>query len=209
MSGADCSEVLGVVLAGGLSSRLGEDKVRLTLPCPAGQAGQGGQDMLTRTLRLLLSCTGEVAVSCRASRDVSPWRRIPDEVEGLGPLGGMYSVLKAEARPIFVLSCDLPFMNETVLRRLLAARATRPEGAVMTTFRQAETGFIEALVAIYEPDSLPWFEAALAKGIRQLNMVVPESLRCDVVYARDQALPFFNLNYPADLEAARRLAEQS
>lgn len=209
------SGVVGVVLAGGLSSRLGEDKACLRLPRKkyggtpnAGRPGRpADEDMLTRTIHLLRACTVDVAVSCRASRDVNPWRRIPDEVEGAGPLGALYSILRAESRPVLVLSCDLPFMEEGVLRRLLAAREARPGDAVMTTFRQAETGYIEALVSIYEPACRPWFEAAMHRGLRQLNLVVPESLRVHITYTRQEALPFFNINYPVDLEAARRLAK--
>lgn len=219
---AGATGVMGVVLAGGLSLRLGEDKARLRLgprrkcgspnaACPApGECpapGRTGPDMLTRTLLLLRACTDDVAVSCQASRDVRPWRRIADEREGMGPLGAICSILRAEQRPVLVLSCDLPFMTEQVLRRLLAARAARPPEAVMTVFRQIETGYIEPLVAVYEPACRPWFEAAAAAGKRRLGDVVPESLRACVPYGRGEALPFFNINYPADLEAARLLAE--
>ncbi|MFQ8889542.1 MAG: hypothetical protein ACLR7Z_15545 [Bilophila wadsworthia] len=37
-------------------------------------------------------------------------------------------------------------------------------------------------------------------------MVIPEELRTHVPYSRSEALPFFNINYPADFEIAR-LAE--
>ena len=222
----------GVVRAGGRSSRLGEDKARLRLgprkkygspnavcPAPADRPGREwaghdwigrertGPDMLTRTLRLLRACTDDVAVSCQSSRDVRPWRRIPDEREGMGPIGAICSILRAEQRPVLVLSCDLPFMTGQVLRRLLAARAARPSDALMTVFRQTETGYIEPLVAVYEPACRPWFEAAVAAGKRRLGNVIPESLRACVPYGREEALPFFNINYPADLEAARLLAE--
>lgn len=215
--------MVGVVLAGGLSSRLGEDKARLRLvplqPCgclraaapfPAETAlpAPRDQDLLTRTVRLLRACTDDVAVSCRAARDARPWRRILDEEEGSGPVGALCSVFRAEQRPVLILPCDLPFMTEEVLRRLLAARATRPSNAVMTAFRQVETGRIEPLVAVYEPACRPWFEAALAAGKRRLGAVVPERLRVCVPYWEEEALPFFNLNSPADLEAARRLAER-
>ena len=76
----------------------------------------------------------------------------------------------------------------------------------MTTYQQEETGFIEALVSVYEPACLPWFELAWEKGIRKFSMVIPEGLRTHVPYSRSDALPFFNINYPADFEIARRLA---
>ena len=193
--------MIGVVLAGGRSTRLGQDKVRLRLP-------GDGRDMLARTADLLAARTDGVVVSCRRSSSIAGsggLRVIPDDEDGLGPLGGVHSALRALREPILVLSCDLPFMDEATLRRLLAARNARPAEAVLTTFRQVETGYIEALVAVYEPACLPFFEEARAKGLRQLNLVIPEAFQARIPYARAEARPFFNINFPADLERARRL----
>jgi molybdopterin-guanine dinucleotide biosynthesis protein A len=194
--------MLGVVMAGGLSSRLGQDKVRLSVH------GEGMPDMLQRTVALLAQCTDAVCVSARASRDVSPYALIADETEGQGPFGGIYSVLRRTCQPLLVLSCDLPFMDEATLQRLIAARAACAQGAIMTTFQQQDTGFIEALVAIYEPECLPFFAAAQAQGIRKLSRVVPPHLREHIAYGQEDALPFFNINYPEDFALACRMAAQ-
>lgn len=197
--------MIGVVLAGGRSTRLGQDKVRLRLP-------GDGRDMLARTADLLAACTDGVAVSCRASSEgnapaLPGVRSIPDVEDGLGPFGGIWSALRELRQPILLLSCDLPFMDTPTLRRLIEARSTRASGAIMTTFLQAETGFIEALVSIYEPACLPFFEDARARNLRQINLVIPEALQSRVVYTRAEALPFFNINFPDELEQARRMAE--
>ena len=187
--------MIGVVLAGGRSTRLGQDKVRLRLP-------GDGRDMLARTADLLAACTDGVVISCRApdageeTLALPGIRSIPDAESGLGPLGGVWSALRELRQPILVLSCDLPF-----------ARGARPPETLMTTFQQAETGFIEALVSIYEPACLPFFEEARARNLRQLNLVIPEKLQSRVVYTRAEALPFFNINFPGELEQARRMAE--
>ena len=198
--------MIGVVLAGGRSTRLGQDKVRLRLP-------GDGRDMLARTADLLATCTDGVVISCRApdageeTLALPGIRSIPDAKPGLGPLGGVWSALRELRQPILVLSCDLPFMDMPTLRRLIDARGARPPEALMTTFQQAETGFIEALVSIYEPACLPFFEEAHARNLRQLNLVIPEKLQSRVVYTRAEALPFFNINFPGELEQARRMAE--
>ena len=189
--------MIGVVLAGGRSTRLGQDKVRLRLP-------GDGRDMLALTADLLAACTDGVVISCRApDAGEEPLalpgiRSIPDAV---------WSALRKLRQPILVLSCDLPFMDMPTLRRLIDARGARPPEALMTTFQQAETGFIEALVSIYEPACLPFFEEARARNLRQLNLVIPEKLQSRVVYTRAEALPFFNINFPGELEQARRMAE--
>lgn len=193
--------MIGAVLAGGRSTRLGRDKTRLRLP-------GDGRDMLARTADLLAACTDEVLVSCRADAvppDL-PYRAVPDFEEGLGPFGGVWSLLRVVREPVLVLSCDLPFMDAATLRRLVKTRVARPADALMTTYQQAETGYIEALTAIYEPACLPFFEAARAQGIRQINLVVPEARQARIVYTRREARPFFNINFPADLERALSLA---
>ena len=177
----------GIVMAGGLSSRMGRNKLRLSIH-------GDGKDMLERTVELLGGFTDDVFVSCRAPEDAAPF-------------GGVYSALRRLQKPVLVLSCDLPFMDGPTLRRLLDAREARLPGTIMTTYQQEETGFIEALVAVYEPACLPWFDAAWKQGIRKFSVVIPEELRTHVPYARSEALPFFNINYPADFEIARRLAE--
>lgn len=190
----------GVVLAGGLSSRLGHDKAVIRLH------GEHGPDLLVRTASLLSSLVDEVWISCRPGRCVEgPYLKIHDEVEGLGPFGGVMTALHAARGPVLVLSCDLPFMDRPLLERLVAARNARAPGAVMTTFLQVETGFIESLVAIYEYECLPHFQRAQREGILKLSRVVTPELRQDIPYTQRESLPFFNVNYPADLEMARRI----
>ena len=91
--------MIGVVLAGGRSTRLGQDKVRLRLP-------GDGRDMLARTADLLAACTDGVAISCRApaSGEAVPAlpgiRSIPDAEPGLGPFGGVWAALRELRQPI-------------------------------------------------------------------------------------------------------------
>ena len=118
--------MIGVVLAGGRSTRLGQDKVRLRLP-------GDGRDMLARTADLLATCTDGVVISCRApdageeTLALPGIRSIPDAKPGLGPLGGVWSALRELRQPILVLSCDLPFMDMPTLRRLIDARGAPPK----------------------------------------------------------------------------------
>ena len=186
--------MIGVVLAGGRSTRLGQDKVRLRLP-------GDGRDMLARTADLLAACTDGVAISCRApaSGEAVPAlpgiRSIPDAEPGLGPFGGVWAALRELRQPLLVLSCDLPFMDAPTLRRLIDVRNARSPETLMT------------LVSIYEPACLPFFEKAHARSLRQLNLVIPEGRQSRVAYTKAEALPFFNINFPDELERAKRMAE--
>ena len=85
-------------MAGGLSSRMGRNKLRLSIH-------GDGKDMLERTVELLGGFTDDVFVSCRAPEDAAPFKAIPDEVDRQGPFGGVYSALRRLQKPILVLSC--------------------------------------------------------------------------------------------------------
>ena len=193
---------LGVVLAGGKSSRMGRDKAWLTF---------FGQPLLRRVAEVLASVTGEVMVSGRDPVPFGvdcPW--LPDETPRLGPAGGIMTVLAATSRPCLVVSCDLPFLEPETLARLVAAWRDRPEAALMTTYRIVETGFVESLVAIYDPAGLPLLRENLDLGQRRLSAIFPEALRCHLDYSRDDpavARAFFNVNSPPDLIRARGMEE--
>lgn len=208
------SALTGIVLAGGLSRRLGRDKTRLRLHDGASDTVSdntpgttSGPDMLLRTVELLRSVTGRVCISCRPGqpRQVEGCECIFDEVEGMGPFSGVLSALRKVGGPILALSCDLPFMDRATLESLLQGWQQRHENTLMTTFLQVETGYVEALVAVYEYAALPRFERAVAQGVRKLTDVMPPEFRTTIPYLRHETLPFFNINFPADLENARRM----
>lgn len=193
---------LGVVLAGGKSSRMGRDKAWLTF---------FGQPLLRRVADTLAEVTGEVMVS---GRDPSPFGLslpwLADEMAELGPAGGVLTVLAATNRSCLIVSCDLPFLDAAALTRLVAAWRTRPASALMTTYRIVESGYVESLVAIYDPEGADVLRRNLEQGQRRLSAIFPESLRCHVDYSRadtDAARAFFNVNSPPDLIRARGMEE--
>ncbi|WP_153306816.1 molybdenum cofactor guanylyltransferase [Desulfonatronum thioautotrophicum] len=187
----------GVVLAGGRSSRLGQDKTRVVF---------SGVSLLSRSVDLLKRHCTTVHIVGRLPEDHG--LNVPsflDAEPGCGPGGGIATALKKLERPCLVLSCDLPLMDDQVLRRLKAAWRKKPDSALMTTFQQEETGYIEALVAIYEPGVLSLLEKAFRQGLYQLNRIVTEEMRHHIPYPRSEATPFFNVNHPADLSMLRHL----
>ena len=184
--------MFGLVLAGGKSSRLGQDKTVLV---------HEGQSMLVRTGMLLERHVEQVYISCRHPENVdAPWPVIVDETERIGPAGGIITALRQLGGPVFVLACDLPFMEDAYIARLLAAREARPRGCVLTTWRLENTEFIENLVAIYEPEALPLLEDGVARGLFKLARLIPTELRHTADYTEAERNIFFNVNYPDDLQ---------
>lgn len=189
---------LGVLLAGGQSTRLGRDKAWLSF---------SGRPLLRRVAEVLGQVTGEVFVSGRDPAAFGlpvPW--LPDATPGLGPAGGVLTVLGAVKRSCLVISCDLPFMDEATLWRLVELWRRRGPQVVMTSYRIVETGYLESLVAVYEPEALPFMRRCLAQKERRLSAMFPEDRRVHLDYRRADAAvarAFFNINAPPDLTWAR------
>ncbi len=185
-------ELCGIVLAGGKSSRLGQDKTRLII---------NGQNLLERMLSLAgIFCPRTYCVG----RDIhvqgirGPW--MLDEIPGIGPMGGIITALKTLNSPCLVLACDLPCLDQATVRLLIDHRNARKNDQCMTTFYQEKTGFIEALVSIYEPQCLELLLASRKQGCYKLSRAIPSHRRCHIPYDPDQQHLFFNVNYPHDLD---------
>lgn len=193
--------MIGLVLAGGKSTRLGQDKTAVV---------HQGQTLLERSAALLGRHCDQVFISCRYPEGVpTGLAAIVDQTDRIGPAGGIITALRTLGGPVFALACDLPFMQDRLIARLLAARHARPDHCVMTTWQQPESGFIEALVAIYETEALPFLEAGVAAGQFKLSRMVPAELRHCVLYDKEDEKFFFNVNYPQDLEKLTACREQT
>jgi molybdopterin-guanine dinucleotide biosynthesis protein A len=151
--------VLGLVLAGGLSSRMQRDKAALEYH---------GKSQLERAVELAAKYLPEVFVSVRAGQtgDASRARYplIVDSVPGEGPIVGIRSALAARPQVAWlVLACDLPFLSGAALSQLLAERDPT---AAATAFKSTHDGLPEPLCAIWEPRSAAELAAYQAAGGR-------------------------------------------
>ena len=115
------SDVSAVVLAGGRSTRMGEDKAWVDWH---------GQPMLAHTCGLLAGCVDGPVVVVRSAPD-QPLPPLPVDVlvvddpqPGQGPLMGVAAGLAAVApatEVAFVCATDLPLLHPAFVRRLVAA----------------------------------------------------------------------------------------
>ncbi len=204
--------VAGVVLAGGLSRRMGKDKALERLAGPTGSTLEdmaGGNDgsMLARVHCLVRSLVPVCFVSCRADTPRQGYDCVFDAVRGVGPTAGLQAALRQAEdmgfAAVLALSCDLPFMDASTLRKLLAARNEAPATSLVTAYRERHTGRVESLVAVYEVGALPYFDRALVQGQRRIASVIPQEFQCLLDYGPEEAAPFFNCNSPEDLALAQ------
>jgi molybdopterin-guanine dinucleotide biosynthesis protein A len=147
-----------VILAGGLSKRLGRDKSLLEL---------AGEPLLARTVRTLSVLSDDlVVVTNSASRYAAlalDVRLVPDEQQGVGSLMGIYSGLKAAQHPrALAVACDMPLLSVPLLRHM----ATLTGGYDVVIPRLGP--FVEPLHAIYDKNCLPSMARLLAQGRRQI-----------------------------------------
>ncbi len=201
----------GLVLAGGLSSRFGKDKSRVVVHDGAG-------DMVDFSLALLASVSGirNIAVSCRPEQmkefKNKNIRLIPDDENGRPtPLRGLIAALRCTKTPVLAIPCDLPLMTPNILSLLVQARAQRlaeqtKSALLRTTFIDQE-GFIESLIGIYEPESLPFLEEALSREQWGIWSAVPEQGNCLV--PRPDSPAFLNMNTPEEFTRAVSLLKKS
>ena len=103
------------VLAGGLSSRMGQDKTSLRL---------SGESLLERARRVLKEAGADtVLVSGKAEVPGG----VPDLLAHCGPPGGLYSLLEhfaarqaLDASPLLLIPADMPKLSAATLRILVA-----------------------------------------------------------------------------------------
>ncbi|MEQ1801373.1 MAG: NTP transferase domain-containing protein [Gammaproteobacteria bacterium] len=194
MAGLQASPPLrGLVLAGGQSRRMGEDKAALTV---------GGRTLLAHSVELLQPLVTSVHVAIRADQATDQLRRkfavLIDDPSGGGPAAAL---LAARAHdPVcawLVLACDMPAIDRAGLEALIAARAPGRGG---TAWRSDDGGLPEPLCAIWEPATLARLaEVARASGDGTLSpralLAAADPLLLNP--ARPGAL--HSVNTPADL----------
>jgi molybdopterin-guanine dinucleotide biosynthesis protein A len=152
-----------VVLAGGQSRRMGENKALLRL---------GGEPLVQRIVRRVEPLFEQVLISARRADDYGFLGHpvVPDERPELGPMGGIVSALeKARHDVVVFLPCDLADVPLDLVTNLL--RAARYARAVVPV---NEAGLFEPLVAVYRRSLLPILRAALERGERRIIDVYPE-----------------------------------
>ncbi|KGJ91657.1 molybdenum cofactor guanylyltransferase [Colwellia psychrerythraea] len=111
----DC---LGVVLAGGLSSRMGQDKAQLSRLTNANNPATKSATSMLDFSKQLLSDAGIKNIVVSGNN-----HQIPDRVPQSGPVGGIYSVLahypeQLQPKSLLILPVDLPLMTAEDLAKL-------------------------------------------------------------------------------------------
>lgn len=191
----------GIVLAGGLGTRLGSDKA-------AAQAA--GRSLLHWTVRALAAVADEIIVVARIGQTLPPpgehpWRIVHDARPEAGPLAGIEAGLAAARHDLtLVVATDMPLLQPALLRAVAAG--CRGVDLAMPV----RDGRPEPLLAAYRRACLPLVSSLLDRDERRPRRLLDEApsrrIAVDDLRAHDATLESFrNVNTPDDLAQIARL----
>jgi molybdopterin-guanine dinucleotide biosynthesis protein A len=198
--------MVGYVLAGGASSRFGQDKALIEV---------GGKPMLARMCELLRGVVNKVNVVAPPEKYLSIGvQTVADLWPGEGPLCGIVTALlnteKSDPQREWnlIVSCDMPFLTQEWLA-YLAERALKSSAQVVLP--QSAHG-PEPLCACYRTDAGPALRAVFEHGVRKITDALKQ-VKTEVLDAADwkrfdsAGRLFWNMNTAVDFEEVRRVWE--
>jgi molybdopterin-guanine dinucleotide biosynthesis protein A len=203
--------VVGVLLAGGKSSRMGGGDKCLR--------GLGGKPILTRDIERLWARVSDIVIN--ANGDPSRFATfglpvVPDSVAGYqGPLAGVHAALEwvRANRPsidhVVTVATDTPFFPADLVDRFLDA------GGDTSAFRVAQSNAgIHPVIGLWPVGLAAALEASLERGERKVTAWTKDHGAVPVFFppvdvGRQSIDPFFNINAPEDLALAEALLSES
>ena len=186
--------VKGLVLAGGKSMRMGQDK---------GLLNYFGKSQRSYSAELLQKCNLDTKLSVRKEQEVSGAEVIEDVFLGLGPFGAICSAFQHDPNSAWlVLATDLPYVDERLIRKLLSHRNP---SKIATAVKGRKKEFPEPLVTIWEPKAYPIMLQFLAQGISCPRKVLINS---DVELLETDDVYIYNVNTPEEFDSVKKKLEQ-
>lgn len=200
--------IKGLILVGGKSTRMGQDKSKLNYY---------GKPQKEVSKELLEDCNLETYYSVRdfstslemtnnthnvIANEVKQsqyHKEISDKFYNLGPFGGICSAFQNDPNSAwFVLATDLPFINQEVIQLLLEKRNP---SKVATAIKGKNKQFVEPLITIYEPKAYTILLQYLAQGYSCPRKMLINS-EVEIVEIDDDFIR--NVNTPEEFEVAKR-----
>jgi len=102
-----------IILSGGKSSRMGEDKALMKV---------GSKSIIELMIDKLKPFCNEIIISTNITEKYSQfgYKVVPDKFKNSGPLAGIYSsLLETNSERNFVISCDLPLVSQNVIQKII------------------------------------------------------------------------------------------
>ena len=191
-----------IILAGGKGSRLGRSKPLQII---------GGKSLIQWVIDRLGIISTEIIMATAHGELIPCFSHVPVRTVGdiyaeKGPLGGIYSGLRASSgSQAIVVGCDTPFLSVGLLRHMTQICSTCD--IVVPRIKEE----VEPLCAVYSRSCIAPIQELLKHSelriIELFGMVTVKFIGEDEINRFDpEHLSFFNINSQADLDRARTLA---
>ena len=181
--------VQGLILAGGYSSRMGNDKSQLIYH---------GKPQYEYLLDLLDPFCEHVAVSCREEQSKYIENSMLDKFIGLGPMGGILTAFQSNPNvALLTVACDIPLLDSNSIEILINRRNSNK---LATCFYNPKTNFPEPLITIWEPKAYPILLDYLSQGYSCPRKVLINN-EIEMVHVEDESI-LMNVNNKEEMLVA-------
>ena len=187
-------DAVAVIIAGGKSSRMLQDKALL----PFGNYPSLAEYQYKRLSKLF----SKVYISAKENKFDFEVDIIEDVNKVSSPLVAVVSIFETlEVDEVFILSVDAPFVEKRVIEKLYKVKKSKFDVIVI----ESKQG-LEPLCAIYRRGFLEKAKMALKDNQHRLKSLFNE-LNVQKVFIEEENC-FMNLNYPKEYEEAKKLLER-
>lgn len=188
------SDVWAVILTGGKSKRIGQDKSFLSI---------GSSYLIDSIVEKLKPIFKDIMIVGDKNEKYSRLsiQCIDDIFPGMGPLGGIYTALEVtQAEFVFVFACDMPFINTHLIKYMLG-KINKNHDVIVPMLK----GRCEPLHAIYSQNA----KGKMLESINNKELGVHKLFNClSVFFVMDEEIHrlgenmFFNINTEEDYNKA-------
>ena len=195
--------VTGVILAGGRSRRMGQNKALMRL---------GDEPLIAHVIRQMESVTDELLL---ITNEPNPYTVLglpmyADILPDMGALGGIYTGLTYAANSaVICVGCDMPLLQPNLLSHLTTLLGDYDAVVPCVEAVDRPTPVFQTLSAVYSKRCLPVIDEMLAAGELRVHALY-DRIDARIVEPHEwqafdpQGLSFFNINTPEDFEKANK-----
>jgi molybdopterin-guanine dinucleotide biosynthesis protein A len=152
-------KLTAIILAGGKSSRMGEDKGLMLF---------NGKPMIQYIIDTIKPLVDDVMIIAnQEDYNAFGYPVYADLIKDSGPLAGIYTGLHySKTEKNIVLSCDVPFVTKEVINELIA-NCENVDGVICEN-----EGRTHQLIGVYDKSNSDFFKNELENGQRKIKLVL-------------------------------------
>lgn len=190
--------MITIILAGGKSSRMGENKALLKI---------GGVRLIDKLVMEFLPFSDKILL---VVDDPSHYHGLPVELiiddvnyKGQGPLAGMWTAFqKVEGKACLVVACDMPFATRELGLRMIHQLIENKKEAVVPYINNQ----VHPLFAAYDGNIVSNIKMLLDEGKRSVQSLI-ERLNVQYVSVEDYRKAVWNMNTKEEYMKVIKMSE--